>query len=271
MRPKDIPPNVWRTSLNEDDWNFLQVQNDEWPQCLVWELRREKVQAEAGGKIPMETIRVPERGEDLRIMQVKIAMGKQAGRCLKQDWTSYLSRRKKENWKRLPKFEYDQASWIGLDWQGFVRYYGEKLNLDSEYALDVPIWERDGKTEIVPMKIPWGWRDDEIQLAFAQWLKEYRPAELLEPPPPPAKPTGAGSLIRQSKKNLKALAAWRLIQHHKGSHIKAYAHNGALEYLGDAYNHASEWTDAKRTVQAALGQIHILHRGAVNFAFTKND
>jgi hypothetical protein len=36
-----------------------------------------------------------------------------------------------------------------MDWQGFVRYHGEKLNLDSGYALDVPIWDGDGKTEIV--------------------------------------------------------------------------------------------------------------------------
>jgi hypothetical protein len=265
MRPKDIPPNVWRTSLNEDDWNFLQVQNDEWPQCLVWELRREKVQAEAGGKFPTEKNRVPERGEDLRIMRVKIAMGKRAGRFLKQDWTSYLSRRKKENWKRLPKFECDQASWIGLDWRGLREHWREHLE-DCDTILD-----GDGKTEILPFKIPWGWRNDEIQFAFAQWLKQNRPTELPEPPPPSAKPTGAGSLIRQSKKNLKALAAWRLIQHHNGSHIKAYAHNGAFEYLGDAYNHAGEWTDAKKTVQTALGQIHILHREAVNFASTKND
>ena len=108
-------------------------------------------------------------GGHTKIMRVKMAMGKRAGRHINPDWTSYLSRRKTQHWKRLPKFEHHQASWIAMDWQGFVRrYHGEKLNLDPGYALDVPIWDGDGKTEIVPMKIPWGWRDDEIQFAFAQ-------------------------------------------------------------------------------------------------------
>ena len=137
-----------------------------------------------------------------------------------------------------------------MDWQGFVRYHGEKLNLDSGYALDVPIWDGDGKTEIVPMKIPWGWCDDEIKFAFAQWLIENRPVEL--PEPPSLKLTGAGSRIRQVKKILKALAAWRLIQRHNGDNSKAFAHPGADKYLGKTFEYPSEWTTARQTVQAAL-------------------
>ena len=252
---KKIPSNVWQESLTEDDWNFLQIEKttfklDEWEPCLRWELCREKVQAAAGGKFPSQKIRVPARGQDAKIMRVKMAMGKRAGRHINPDWTSYLSRRKTQHWKRLPKFEHHQASWIAMDWQGFVRYHGEKLNLDSGYALDVPIWDGDGKTEIVPMKIPWGWCDDEIKFAFAQWLIEYRPVEL--PEPPSQKLTGAGSQLRQVKKILKALAAWRLIQHYNGDNSNAFAHPNAEKYLGKTFAHPSEWTTARQTVQAAL-------------------
>ena len=271
---KNIPLNVWRTSLTEDDWNFLQIEKitfklDEWEPCLRWELYREKVQAAAGGKFPSQKIRVPARGQDARIMRVKIAMGKRAGRHINPDWTSYLSRRRRENWKRLPLFEYDQASWIGLDWHGLrehrrheqiaiafaAPFAGEQLRILD--GCDT-IFDGDGKTEIVPMKIPWEWRDDEIQLAFSQWLKQNRPAEL--PEPRSLELTGAGSRIRQVKKILKALAAWRLIQHHNGDNFNAYQHLGAKEYLGRAFDHPSEWTDARKAVQTALKQ---------NFASTK--
>jgi len=126
----------------------------------------------------------------------------------------------------------------------------------------------DSNAEIVPFRIPWNWRNDEIESAFVQWLKENRPESLPEPERK-AKPTGAGSHLRQVKKNLKSLAAWRLIQHHKGDHDEAYHHPGAAKYLGKAYAHASEWTEARKTVQAAQKQIPQFLSDAENFASTK--
>ena len=252
---KELPPNVWQTSLSEDDWNFHQIKNtkfekEEWEPCLRRELHREKVQAAAGGKFPSQKIRVPARSQDAKIMRAKLAMGKRAGRLINPDWTSYLSRRKAQHWKQLPKAKFFKTSYIAMEWHTFVRPHGEKLNLDREYELDVPIWDGDGKTEIVPMKIPWGWRDEDIKCAFDEWIKECRPPEL--PEPPSLKLTGAGSRPRQAQSILKALAAWRLYQHYKGNRTMAYAHKGAYEYLGKTYENSSEWTDARKTVQSFL-------------------
>ena len=47
-----LPPNVWETQLEKDDWNFGKVPKSELPRCLEHELRREKVQSEAGGCFP---------------------------------------------------------------------------------------------------------------------------------------------------------------------------------------------------------------------------
>lgn len=264
---KNIPPNIWRTSLDDDDWNFLQVQNDEWPQCLRWELRREKSQAEAGGQFPSEKIRVPAPGENYRIMRARIAMGKPAGILIKPDWTSYLSRRKKERWKPLPKHEYDQTSWIDLDWNALYRHWGDQVEYAGTHLPFSPIMDGDGETEIVPLKIPWGWRDEEIIAAFAQWLKKNRPQgekgderPRIDEPPKPKNKSGAGSRIRQVKKVLKALAAWRLIQHYRGDDFSAIHHPGAIKYLGKAFGHPSEWTDARKTVQEALKSISLLSK-----------
>jgi hypothetical protein len=262
---KDIPPNVWRKSLNEDDWNFLQIQNDEWPECLVWELHREKAQAESGGNFPTEPIYEPTVQEHRRF-GVRLAGQKRAGIYSKPDWSSYLSGRKKGNWKRIQKSERDTSFWISLDWHTLHRHWGHEVEYAGTHLPFPPIMDGDEETEIVPFRIPWGWRDDEIKSAFSQWLKGNR---LIPEPTPPKRLTGAGSYLRQVKKYLKALAAWRLIQHYKGNRIKAYAHPGADKYLGKTYAHASEWTDAKKTVNALLKQIRQISWQAENFASTK--
>ena len=243
---KNIPPNVWQTSLTEDDWNFSQIEKttfkkNEWEPCLRWELYREKIQAAAGGKFPAQTL-VPTAGEDRRIMAAKIAMGRPAGRIVEADWTPYLTRRKKDKWKPFPKVEYNEEMLIELDWHGFLK------NFRDQWENDDAIWE--GKTEILPFRIPWDHRDEEILSAFAKWLKANRHPEL--PEPPSLNLTGAGSRPRQAQSILKALAAWRLYQHYKGNRTRAYAHDGACEYLGKTYERPGEWTDARKTVQSRL-------------------
>jgi len=282
---KGIPPNVWRTNLDEDDWNFLLVQNDEWPQCLRWELWREKIQGENNGVFPSALefhpsanamrrvgfIRKP--GEDI----IERLKRERLGTYEKPDWTSYLSRRKKGLWKPLPKNpQEDKTLWISLDWHTLHRHWGDEVEYAGTHIPFPPIMDGDGETEIVPFKIPWGWRDDDIVMAFAQWLKENRPKgekgvmeicgkeipwsddrpRIDEPPKPPKAKGGAGSHIRQVKKILKALAAWRLIQHYNGDNFDAFEHLGAAKYLGKAYRHPSEWTSARKTVQATLKQNH---------------
>jgi hypothetical protein len=134
----------------------------------------------------------------------------------------------------------------------------------------------DQTTEIVPFRIPWRWRNEEIGEAFKQWLEEFRPkgeegdlrVRVDEPPRPPAKATGAKSALRQARKNLKALAAWRLIQHYMGDHEKAYTHSGAIDYLGRTYRNASEWSDAKKIIRALLEEQLRLNRQGKSFAST---
>ena len=295
---KDIPPNVWRKSLHEDDWNFLQIQNDEWPQCLCRELWREKIQGENNGAFPSALefhpsanvmrrvgfIRKP--GKDV----IEMLKRERLGTYEKPDWTSYLSWRKKEIWKLLPqKSPQGKTFWISLDWHTLHRHWGDEVEYAGTHLPFPPIMDGDGETEIVPFRIPWGWRDDEIIVALTQWLKENRPKgekgvieicgkeipwsddrpRMDEPPKPPKAKSGAGSYIRQVKKILKALAAWRLIQYYKGNCIKAYSHPGADQYLGKTYSHDSEWTDARKAVQTALKRIPQIQWEAENFASTK--
>lgn len=279
MKRKDISLSVWRSSLTEDDWNFLQVQNGEWPQCLVHELHREKIQAEAGGSFPSSIQYKPtsqeqrmfrlgrKLDEDIREMLGRLGH-KPAGKLYKQDWPSYLTWRKAENWKRIPKEQRETWHWISLDWHTLYRHWGDEVEYAGKHLPFPPVTDGNGETEIVPFRIPWFWRDEEIKTAFAQWLKEFR---RIPEPIPPAKITGAASFVRQAQKNLKALAAWRLIQHHKGNRHKAYQHPGAVKYLGKTYANASEWSDAKKTVKAALNQFQQLVWEAQKFAFTQSE
>jgi len=277
MQMKNILTNVWRTSLNEEDWNFLLIQNGEWPECLRWELLREKTQGENNGVFPSALEFHPSVKAMRRIGFIR-KLGEDAiekwkkerlGTYEKPDWTSYLSRRKKERWKPLPKeLPEDKTLWISLDWHTLHRHWGNEVEYASTHIPFPPIMDGDGETEIVPFKIPWRWRDDEIVIAFAQWLKENRPKgekgvikifgkeipwsddrpRIDEPPKPPKAKSGAGSHIRQVKKILKALAAWRLIQHYNGDNWDAFEHPGAAKYLGKAYQHPSEWTSARKIV-----------------------
>jgi uncharacterized protein HemY len=69
---------------------------------------------------------------------------------------------------------------------------------------------------------------------------------------------------------LKQLAAWRLIQHYAGNNFDAFEHPGAKKYLGKAYEHPGEWTDARKAVQAALKRLKQINWEAENFASTQS-
>jgi hypothetical protein len=302
---RNISPNVWQTSLDDDDWNFLQIEKttykkSEWPQCLCWELLREKTQAEHNGSFPSELIYSWTQEDMKRVRRltglgIKIAgdiveqMQKVgSGKWEKPDWTPYISLRKKALWKPLPKKPpQDRTSWIALDWHIVYRNWGEEIEYAGTHMPTPSIM--DGETEIVPFMIPWGWRDDQIIAAFAQWLKCNRPTgekgvyevgggnvywaddrPRIDEPTKQESKGGAGSYIRQVKTLLKQLAAWRLIQHHKSSHVKAYTHPNAGNYLGNTYAHASEWTEARNAVQAALKRIPQIQWEAENFASTQS-
>ena len=132
-----------------------------------------------------------------------------------------------------------------------------------------PLWI-GGSTnqEVVPLAIHWSWRDEDLIEAFKQWLKERRPRgeewderpRVDEPPPKPHRKSGAGSEIRQTKKNLKALAAWRLIQHYDGDSFASYEHPGASKYLGKQFESPGAWSKARATVQTLLRQYSTINR-----------
>ena len=293
--------------MDEDDWNFLQIEKttykkSEWPQCLLLELWREKTQAEHNGSFPSERIYswTDEEMQRVRRMTglgIKIGgdiaeqmqrMG--LGKWEKPDWTSYISSRKKALWKPLPpkKPLEDSTLWISLDWHGLYKYWGDEVEYAGTHLPAPSIM--DGETEIVPFRIPWDWRDDEIIAVFAQWLKANRPKgesgdyvtswgekmhwadnrPRVDEPTKKESKGGAGSYIRQVKTLLKQLAAWRLIQRYDGDNFNAFDHPGAKKYLGKAYEHPGEWTDARKAVQAALKRIPQINWEAQNFASTQS-
>jgi hypothetical protein len=199
------------------------------------------------------------------------------GNYEKPNWTSYITGRKNGLWRPLPITPpRDKSFWITLDWHTLHRHWGDEVEHAGTHLPFPPIMDGDGETEIVPFRIPWDWRDNEIIQAFAQWLKENRPKgeewddrPRMDEPAKPKSKGGAGSYLRQVKTLLKQLAAWRLIQHYKGNRIKAYAHPGAIKYLGKTYAHDGEWTDARKAVQAVLKRIPQIQWEAENFASTK--
>jgi hypothetical protein len=301
---RNISPNVWVTSLDDDDWNFLQIakttyKKAEWPQCLNWELWREKVQAESSGTFPLG-LQYSWTEKDMRRVRFSLKPGEDIVEKLKSqrlgtynqpDWTSYLLGRKKALWKPLPKKPpQDRTSWIALDWHSVYRNLGDQIEYAGTHLPSPSIMDGDGESEFVSFRIPWGWRDDEIVAVFAQWLKDNRPKgesgfyvhswgekmhwaddrPRIDEPTKKESKGGAGSYIRQVKTLLKQLAAWRLIQHHNGSHVKAYTHPNAGNYLGNTYAHASEWTEARNAVQAALKRIPQIQWEAENFASTQS-
>lgn len=123
--------------------------------------------------------------------------------------------------------------------------------------------------ELCAIIVPWSHPDRELIQSFAQWLKEHRPqgnddrpAVTRLEPPPTRKQVGAGSEVRQLRKQLKSLAAWRTWHHYGGNRTRAYAH--ANGYLGKAFSHSNAWSQSKALVQQYLEEC----RAAPDFLFT---
>ena len=179
MNPKKIPTNVWRKCLRDSDWKFSLCQNDEWERCLTWELRREKVQAENGGVFP--DVFAYNKTRDARRFGMKF--GGQEVKTIKVEgaWLSYIEKRQSELWKLIQLDEPDQSIWISLNWHNVRRYYDEEIDEAANILPTPSVMDGDSTTQIIPFKIPWHWRDDEIISAFRQWLKANRPLILQWP------------------------------------------------------------------------------------------
>jgi len=268
---KNIPPNAWRNRLNETDWNFARCPSDELRWCWKWELHRERAQAEADGVLltsPLNSVPTTqelfianawgERHPDKHISQIaKMPKGWIYHPHFPQ--LSYLDSRTKEGWKRINNEPTPSHDWLELgsnawrELENHIREVGES-----------PVWRSSNdNTEIVPLIIQWNWRDEDIIEAFRQWLKEHRPKgdgwddrpRVDEPPPRPKKKGGAGDPIRQAKVKLKALGAWRLIQHYNGDNFVAFDHPGAAKYLGRQFDMPGAWSEARATVRKALKEL----------------
>jgi len=253
---KTILPNVWRVRLAETDWDFSRCPSDEADICLWWELHREKTQAESGGTLPPGLKGQPTRME-LRRRKWQVQDDRDR---LPKGWIlhphfpqfSYLDHRHKERWKRIERIGRQTWPWLDVDWFSLVRHRRDWLEgmLKGTCVPSSPLL--DGPIEIVPMAIPWDWRDKDILEAFKQWLKQKRRVD--EPPPMPRDKGGAGSPIRQVKRKLKALAAWRLIQHYNGHNFAAFGHCGAEKYLGRQFANPAAWSKARALVLKLMEQ-----------------
>lgn len=268
---KNIGPNIWRSRLNETDWNFLRCPSEEVEDCLNWELKREYIQAKNEGKFPTGVVYAPtpdERRmnrfrdsiEDIPAMLKRLGR-KPKGGFVKVEWPSYLERRSAEKWKPVEKGKPFSWEWLETDWYDYFFRNWDELR---EIVRTLPrklIWlPWNGNVELCPLTIDWERRDEELVHFFREWLKERRPRgeawddrpRVDEPPAPPKSKGGAGVPVRQAKANLKALAAWRLIQHYHGNYLRAYAHSSAQTYLGRQFEHAGAWSEARLKVQTMV-------------------
>jgi len=268
---KNIGPNVWRTKLNESDWNFSRCPSEEVEDCLHSELHREYIQAKHGGKFPdgIQYSPTPDEwfmgrlcGSTEKIPEMLKKFGrKPRGKFVKPEWPSYVERRKSENWKRIEEPKPMSWEWLAIDW---CDYFSNNWDEIHEIVRTLPrksLWlPWDGKVELCPLAIDWDRRDEELVYFFREWLKECRPRgeawderpRVDEPPTPPKSKGGAGVPVRQAKANLKALASWRLIQHYNGNYVRAYAHPSAHRYLGHQFERAGAWSEARSKVERLI-------------------
>lgn len=266
---KNIRPNVWRSNLNEFDWNFSRCPSAEVENCLDWELRREHTQEKHGGKFPAGIQYSPtaeerrkarfflrDSNENIPEMLRRLGL-KPKGKLVKPEWLSYQERRERENWKPIDKVKPMSWEWLEMDWCGyFFKNWDELHKIVRTIPRKSLLLPWSGNVELCPLAIDWDRRDEELIHFFREWLKERRPRgeswddrpRVDEPAPKPKNKGGAGVPIRQAKANLKALAAWRLIQHYQGSRIRAYAHPKAQTYLGRQFERASAWSEARARV-----------------------
>jgi hypothetical protein len=280
---KRLPLNVWRTRLNDDDWNFSRCGSDELAFCINWELLREQAQLDSGGTLPVSPLTFEPEWVDLFRADFADHPNKTIREKNRQlakvpkGWIyhphfpqcSYLEHRKKENYRRLEKDEPESWVWVDVDWQKlFFRMWDELDEIARTSGRRIWLGGEDN-VEIVPLSIPWSWRDEDIVKAFKEWLKErrlrgeewdYDRPRVDEPPPRPKDKGGAGSAVRQVMAKLKALAAWRLIQHYEGNNWAAYEHPGASAYLGRQFHQPSAWSEARATVRRAMNANNLRDR-----------
>jgi len=268
---KNISPNVWRSKLNESDWNFVRCPSDEAEDCLNWELHREHTQAKNGGRFPSGIVYEPTPDEQRmrrfrdsieEIPEMLKRLGhKPKGRFTKLELPSYLEHRKQQNWKPIERTKPMSWEWLETDW---CDYFFKNWDEIHEIVRTLPrksLWlPWNGNVELCPLTIDWDRRDEELVRFFREWLIKRRPRgeawddrpRVDEPPAKPESKGGAGVPIRQAKANLKALAAWRLIQHYQGNYVRVLAHSGAHKYLGRQFERAGAWSEARSKVQAML-------------------
>ncbi|HWD90841.1 MAG TPA: hypothetical protein VG938_00700 [Verrucomicrobiae bacterium] len=254
---------VWRTQLNDTDWNFSRCPSAEVSECLHWELHRERVQIKNSGKFPNELKYEPTAAEwrssrflcnrDETIPQMLQRLGREPkGKWVKAAWPSYLEKRRRENWALIETPKPMSWEWLDIDWGSY--FY---QNWDDLYEIVRTLPRRhlwiggEDQVEVCPLSISWNRRDEELVGFFRDWLLQNRPKgdddrpRVDEPISPAKKKGGAGDPIRQAKTKLKALAAWRLLQHYRGNRVKAYAHIGAEKFLGRQFQNASAWSEAR--------------------------
>jgi hypothetical protein len=275
---KNIPRNVWRSKLNEPDWNFACCSSGEVTACYRWEFQRERVQAQAGGTLPANPLTFTPTTTDLRRawMGVGNLQKTRQIRAVPKGWImhpdfprlSYFEYRAKERWRPIREHETTSSSWIDTTWGDLIRHRAQWLQDALEWKVPHTLWIGGSNAEeVVPVCIPWAWSDADIIKAFREWLKEHRPRgeswderpRVDEPSAKPKKKGGAGDPIRQARAKLKALAAWRLIQHYKGDNFDAFDHPGAAVYLGRQFDMPGAWSEAKAVVLRTLKE---------NFGFT---
>jgi len=286
---KNLPPNAWRKCLDETDWNFGLIEakeSNELPRCLEWELCRERAQAETGGTLPKSPLTDEPTKHEIwlgRFWRDKVRQlpdwwenGQKELICqlsqIPSTWIphpdfpqlSYFKHREKEKWNRIQ--EDKPMDWLSVDmsWITAFKYKADEIHEAATTCPSPTVWAWK-YTEIVPMTITWDCPDEEIQKAFSQWLKERRPDSIPEPPPLPTNKGGRGASLPQAKAKLKALAAWRLLQHYDGKWVRAHAHPGASYFLSVAgklesqFSRKDAWDKAGDTVLKAMKRLVFTH------------
>jgi hypothetical protein len=108
-----------------------------------------------------------------------------------------------------------------------------------------------GGVELALLEIDWTDSNTQLLEAFAAWLSEHRPADVVM-----WQDKGAGNFIRKQRADLKSLSAWRLLKR-TDSWEEAYLVSSGDGRSKALYsNHPKPWKEAFKRAHNILRELH---------------
>jgi len=241
------------TTLAREEWDFDACPTEELSTCWQYERQREtgesrKAVLDFRKKFGLHTF------EDLR-GELQSRMGWVCAYECFPEWprTPFLaidSKERKRRLKLLPKVAGvdDWPYYLVTDITKILQNYAEggfssMLSGDTLRQSDWPEWR-----EIVALDVNWLLTDEQMLRCFKAFLKQRRPPDVKQ-----NESRGAGNDQRQSRADLKALGALRVLRHTQNDWMKAEEITERMSRKGKPlFENQPSWIRARKRAQTML-------------------